>query len=187
VYAKDSFLLGNYGEVSRGDKVPETFQNSLGDVEDTDFDRLEDLDLVSRDKPKDRPAAVAGDAAPASVNDLSDEELLAAVADRDLAPGDAFPTAEELGEKVKSASEDEVKATVEFYEALGETLSDAGAIDNSNFPTAEEYAELDKGDLEKLVESRRHALEVTGTGSNDAVIKDDLIRTLAAADEALAS
>ncbi len=54
-------------------------------------------------------------------------------------------------------------------------------------PDPVDYDKLNKGDLEKMIETRRHALEVEGTGDKGAIVKDDLVRTLAAADAALAA
>ncbi|HEY0391042.1 MAG TPA: hypothetical protein VGC63_04970 [Solirubrobacterales bacterium] len=46
--------------------------------------------------------------------------------------------------------------------------------------TVTNYSEQDKADLEKLVAERE--IQVEGTGSKGAVTKDDLVRTLEAAD-----
>lgn len=55
VYATDTILLGLHGEIKRGQEVPETYTNSVGGEDDTDFDRLEELGLISTDKPEDAP------------------------------------------------------------------------------------------------------------------------------------
>jgi hypothetical protein len=50
--AQGTICLGINGEVQAGEEVPETFINSLGKEEDTDFDRLEDLGLIGDEAPE---------------------------------------------------------------------------------------------------------------------------------------
>jgi hypothetical protein len=58
--ARDSILLGRHGEIPAGDEIPETFVNSAGETEDTDFERLEQLGLIAdepdaNDEPEPEP------------------------------------------------------------------------------------------------------------------------------------
>jgi len=45
--ATDTILLGLHGEIHAGETIPSTYVDSVGETQDTDFDRLSDLGLLA--------------------------------------------------------------------------------------------------------------------------------------------